>query len=107
MRKIKAIVKRTDEEVGHMTWISNTLENLQRIVGGYIETVTMRKKRGDVPIVVICNEEGLLDGLPINCTVGGVLLHGDIAIVGVDEDEFADVPIDFKTWKSDWLGGVE
>lgn len=107
MGKIKAIVKRADEEVGHMTWISNTLENLQRIVGGYIETVTMRKTRDDVPIVVICNEEGLLDGLPINCTAGGVLLHGDIAIVGVDGDEFTDVPIDFKTWKSDWLGGVE
>ena len=49
--KIKVYVKRPDEKIGHSTWISNTLENLQKTVEGYIETVTF----GDY--VVICNEE--------------------------------------------------
>lgn len=39
MAKIRAIIKRPDEEYGHVTHISATLENLQKTVGGYIETV--------------------------------------------------------------------
>ena len=41
MEKIRAIVKRPDEEIGHVTNISPTLQNLQNIVGGHIETVTI------------------------------------------------------------------
>ena len=62
MGKIKSIVKRADEEYGHMTWISNTLENLQRTVGGYIETVTLPGG-----VVIICDEEGRIKGKPFNC----------------------------------------
>lgn len=71
MRKIKAIVKRPDEEFGHMTWISDTLENLQRTVDGYIETVTIEKN-----CVIICNEEGRLKGLEPNCTISGRPIKG-------------------------------
>ena len=39
MSKIRAIVKRPDEKYGHVTHISASLENLQKTVGGYIETV--------------------------------------------------------------------
>ena len=39
MAKIRAIIKRPDEEYGHVAHISATLENLQKTVGGYIETV--------------------------------------------------------------------
>lgn len=99
MRKIKAIVKRPDEEFGHMTWISDTLENLQRTVDGYIETVTIEKN-----CVIICNEEGRLKGLEPNCTICGHEFVGTIAIVGVDGEEFTDVPMDFKTWKAVFFG---
>ena len=54
-KKIKAIVKRPDEQYGHMTWISNTLENLQRTVGGHIETISLPGGA-----VIICDEEGRL-----------------------------------------------
>ena len=107
MGKIKAIVKRADEEYGHTTWISNSLINYQRIVGGYIETLTLCEDPTSDPIVIICNEEGLINGLPFNCSVGGHLIHGDIAVVGTDGEDFADIPIDFKTWKSVWLGVSE
>lgn len=107
MGKIKAIVKRADEEIGHMTWISNTLKNLQNTVGGYIETLTLFEAPDKEPIVIICNEEGLIDGLPFNCALGGHLIHGDIAVVGTDGEDFTDIPIDFKTWKTVWLGGAK
>ena len=105
MRKIKAIVKRADEEFGHMTWISNTLKNLQRTVGGYIETFPVDEKN-----VIICNEEGRIRGLPRNCTlfddrslldlrVPLQTFYGDIIVVGVDGDEFADIQIDLKRWR--------
>ena len=59
MNKIKAIVKRPDEVKGHVTSVSNTLENLQTHVGGYIEVF-----RGGPNWAIICNEEGKLLGLP-------------------------------------------
>jgi hypothetical protein len=102
MQKIKAIVKRPDEMYGHMTWISNSLKNLQNTVDGYIETVTVASD-----MVIICNEEGLINWLPFNCAVGGHLLHGDIVVVGTDGEDFTDIPIDFKTWRTVWLGGAK
>jgi len=91
--KIKAIIKRADSKP-YVTWISNTLENLQNLVDGYIETVTLAKD-----MVIICNEEGRLLGLPHNCNICGVDFVGDILFVGVAKDEFADVPIDLQYLK--------
>ncbi|MBS6476066.1 MAG: DUF3846 domain-containing protein, partial [Clostridiales bacterium] len=51
MNKIKVIIKRPDSKP-YTTWISNSLENLQRTVGGYIETVTLA-----TDCVLIVNEE--------------------------------------------------
>jgi hypothetical protein len=99
MGKIKAIVKRADEPVGHMTNISCSLENLQKHVGGYIETVTIARD-----LVIICNEEGRLLGLPHNCRIAGVDFVGDIVILGVDGEDFADVPITFEEYKNTLLG---
>ena len=64
----------------------NTLEELQAAVGGYIETVTIASD-----VVIICNEEGRLQGLPHNCRIFGVDFFGPILIAGVDEDEFSDL----------------
>ena len=95
--KIKAFIKRPDEEYGHSTSVSNTLENFQRNVGGYIEVV------GIAPgVVVVCDEEGRLKGKPYNCTIFGIDFVGDIVVVGVDGEEFADVPISWDTWKK-WI----
>lgn len=105
--KIRAIVKRPDEVYGHVTNISPTLKNLQRIVGGYIEAVMIRPG-----VLVLRNREGRLRGLDYNCTVSGRDLAGDfkvgfvgeIVVVGADEDEFCDLPewVTRKEWAS-WL----
>ena len=68
--------------------IPNTLEELQAAVGGYIETVTFA-----TDAAVICNEEGRLLGLPHNVRFLGVDFVGPILIVGVDGEEFADLPM--------------
>jgi len=95
--KIRAIVKRPDEQYGHMTNISASLENLQRIVGGPIKTCT----RGD--IVIICNEEGELRHLPKNFYAGTFpfidVFVGTVIVVGLGEEDFTDIPITFAAWK--------
>ncbi len=67
--------------------IDNTLEALQNLVGGYIETLTVFEDA-----VLIFNEEGRLRGMPYNCTFCGVNLVGPVVLAGVDGDEFTDAP---------------
>lgn len=95
--KIKMFCKRPDS-LGYMTYISDTLENLQRYVGGYIETITIHGlgKDKDQTVVVICNEEGKLRRLPYNCKVLGEPIMGDFLIAGVNGEEFADIPISIR-----------
>lgn len=93
MEKINVIIKRSDSKP-YSSWISNNLKNLQRLVGGYIETVGVFED-----CVVICNEEGRLQNLPYNCEFCGIDFVGDIIFVGVKGDEFVDLPVDYKTFK--------
>ena len=81
--KIKVLVKHPHEHP-ELQEIENSLEALQMIVGGHIETVTFND------IVVICNEEGRIQALDPN--VAGFV--GTIIFVGVDGTDFADVPED-------------
>ena len=80
--------------VWYSTNISNTLENFQRTVEGFIEVVPFTSDA-----VIVCNEEGRLRDLPFNCNLLGVDFVGTIFVVGVDGEEFCDVPITFKEWK--------
>lgn len=109
MKKIKVIVKRPDEKYGHVTHVSNRLENLQKTVEGHIETVPLTTKD-----VIICNEEGKLKNLPRNVrmygdTVYSETLVGNIIVAGVAGDEFSDINISFDVWKrliDKWEGNV-
>lgn len=96
--KIKVIVKRPDEEYGHMTWISDTLESLQRTVDGYIETGAVCEIAGK-EVLIVCNEEGKLMGLEPNIMLNGDIICGTIFVCGTDGEDFADIPITFKEWK--------
>ena len=84
---IRAIVKEPGKEAQEER-IGNDLKSLQKRVGGYIETVTVQED-----LVIICNEEGKLLGLPHNCTLLGEPFCGTILFVGVDGENFADCPI--------------
>ena len=91
--KISVLIKDPGKNPRHVH-IENSLKNLQTTVGGYIETVTLADDA-----VIICNEEGRLQGLPYCCTICGVDLVGTVVIAGVAGEEFADLPGDFKSWK--------
>lgn len=67
--------------------VKNTLKALQAEVDGYIETVTIASDA-----VVICNEEGVLRGMPYNCRFFGVDFVGTILVVGRNKDKFCNVP---------------
>lgn len=94
--KIRAIVKRPDEKYGHVTHVSNTLEALQQMVGGYIETVPIAYD------TMIINEEGKLRGLEPNFRYGSDVIYGTMVMVGRDGEEFGDCVLGFDTWKK-WL----
>lgn len=72
--------------------VPNDLHTLQQLIGGYIETVTLF-----ADLVILCDEEGRLKGLPHNCEVCGVDFCGPIMFVGANKDKFCDVP---------WLTGT-
>lgn len=98
--KVRVIIKRPDEEFGHVTNISPSLKNLQKTVGGYIECVTLGLYEwGNIHI--ICNEEGRLDGLEYNCEVCGIDFVGTIIVAAANgEGELIDLPISFEIWKN-------
>ena len=100
MNKIKAIIKRADEQVGHVTYISDSLENLQRTVGGFVECVPVAEN-----LFILCNEDGRWMGLPYNCMVNGIAFVGDIIVVGENGEHFGDCPISLAEWK-ELLKGV-
>lgn len=70
----------------HVVEIGNTLEALQKEVGGYIETVTMF-----TDMAIICNEEGRLMGMEHNLEFAGIEFVGTVLFVGIDGDEFCDL----------------
>ena len=61
---MKVIIKRPCDQFGEEATIPNTLEALQKTIGGYIETVTL-----DNGVVLICNEEGRIRNMPYNFTL--------------------------------------
>ena len=86
MRKIKVIIKAPGMVPKEME-IENTLEAMQKIVGGYIEAVTICED-----LAIICNEDGRWKNLPWNCEICGIDFVGTIFFAGVAGDEFTDAP---------------
>lgn len=70
--------------------IENTLEELQRTVGGYIETVTLNDKT-----VMIVDEDGKLKGdQRFNFDLGDDFVCGTAIFAGVNETDFCDIEED-------------
>jgi len=83
--KIRAIIVEPSKEPA-VCLIENSLKELQKIVGGYIEIVGP-EIINDKEIVIICNEEGKLLGLPPNREIGHDILYGTFLIAGIDDGE--------------------
>ena len=87
-QKIKVVMCPADR-APYVTNISNTLEAFQTAVGGYIETVDFAS-----PVVIVCNEEGRLQGLPACRSIMMTGFVGDCFFVGTEGDEFTDLTDD-------------
>ena len=88
--KIKVLMMPADRKA-YITNIEDTLENLQRTVGGYIEAVKL-----SADAVLVCNEDGKLLGLPRNKNISGKLFKpdmivGDCFICGCNGEDFTDI----------------
>jgi hypothetical protein len=92
-KKISVLIKEPGKKPRHVN-ISDTLENLQKTVDGFIETVTIAEDA-----CVICDENGRLRDKPWCCTVAGWPLVGTVILCGVDGDGFADWPLSYEETK--------
>lgn len=81
-RKITAVVKEPGKPA-EIVKIENTLEVLQRIVGGQIEVIHVLND-----IVMVCNEEGKLEDLQPNIAMPNDVVVGTVIALGTDGDEF-------------------
>ena len=74
--------------------IQGTLEEMQAIVGGYIQAVYPFED----PVAVVCNDEGKLMGLPYNRLLKDDtgrpydVLCGTFFVAGLGEDNFTSLP---------------
>lgn len=61
--------------------IKNTLESKQELVGGYIECVYLPE---DEDVILICNEEGKINGMKLNRDIGYDIIAGPFLVLGND-----------------------
>ena len=89
MAKIMAVIKEPGKKP-YAKKISNDIDTMQKIVGGYIEISSING------VDFICNEEGKLRGLPHNFTTPYDYIVGTVAFLGTDLEtgEFCDAPVD-------------
>ena len=74
MEKIKGLLVKP-YELPEEIEINNTLEAKQEIVGGYIECVYLPN---DDSVVLICNEEGKINGMKLNRDIGHDIIADQI-----------------------------
>ena len=68
------------------------LEQMQAIVGGLIEPIYPYHEE----VAIVCNEEGLINGLPFNRSVPGGYgdVFGTFFLCGLGEEDFCSLPPD-------------
>lgn len=98
-KKIDVIIKDPGKRPRHVA-ISNSLENLQKTVGGYIEMVTLGIAGNGVKLVVICDEDGRPKEKAMCCRIFGITFVGTIILAGVTGDEITHVPYTYQEAKA-------
>jgi len=81
-RKLNALLVEPNKLPKRIT-INNSLEEKQKIVGGDIEYAYLQDNND---VVLICNEEGKILGLPFNRDIGYDVIAGNFLIVGDDPE---------------------
>lgn len=89
MKNIKVIVLEVGKKAEIRT-IVNSLETLQKTVGGWLELVHLdRNGRPEQRrVAILVDEEGYLKQLPFNIRLAGLDIVGTIVISGIRNGEF-------------------
>lgn len=82
---MRVVIKKVGEPA-KVAEIENTLEALQGIVEGYIEVVAVGGE-----VLMICNEEGKLNGLEYNFKLGNDFIVGNVLFVQAKDEDFTDL----------------
>ena len=81
-------------QYARMTTIGSSLEDMQKVVGGYIQEAPFFRD----PVTLVCNEEGKISGLPLNRAIrdddGKIIdvVAGTFFICGAEGDHFSSIP---------------
>lgn len=100
MKRIRVIIKRPLDIVGHEDTIPNDDKLISEIIGGDIENIFLPKG-----IVIICNENSKWLDLPHNCDLRGMSLAGTLIFAGINDNGYTDYPGDLNHFKKYILGG--
>ena len=90
---MKVLIVVPDKEA-YEAKIGNGLKDMQKVVGGYIQAIYPYEE----PVAIVCNEEGKMNGLPLNRALrdedGNVydIIAGTFFICGLSEDNFGSLP---------------
>lgn len=107
-------IKEPGKQIQYRVVTEISLELLQSLVGGYIETIATTQLNKH-KIVMIVNEESKLKWLQSNFWVRGDLIVGPAVFVGRKRDEFVSLSEDqvkhlnqqfvenFKIYREGWL----
>ena len=101
MKKIRVLIKRPDEEYGHVCSISDSLENMQKTVGGHIEVHQITTSPDGKPILMVCNEEGKFLGLEHNFFWFDDEVVGTIFLCSAEGEDLVGLPLTYglAEWK--------
>lgn len=70
--------------------IDNNLKTKEELVGGYVEYLY----RNYFPnIIIVCNKEGKMLGLPFNRDIGGDIVAGTFIILGEDPEKGENISL--------------
>ena len=76
--KVRVLYKEINKKPVVME-IDNTLEAKQKLVGGLIEVVSYQKD-----MLLVCNEEGKIRNMPVNCIFPADYITGNFFVIGDD-----------------------
>ena len=81
-KKLKGLLV-AENKLPEVVEIPDTLKSLQELVGGYIEYCYMPKHED---VVLICNEEGKINGMGPNRDIGHDIIFGPFFVIGDNPD---------------------
>lgn len=96
MKAIRIIPGQRAEDIE----VENTVEALQEVVGGYLD----RKYLPVTNAMLLCDEDGRMKELDYNFRLMGDDYVGTAVIVGIDGENWCDVPITAERFEKYWLG---